>query len=113
MPPNTVCVTRSGKWGNPFVIRERRGKFEVISTLPCDIESEGVDRVIVAVGDTREEAARKAVAIFKTALLSEDLPVHPHHVREQLRGKNLACFCAPGSPCHADVLLDIANEDSQ
>lgn len=26
-----------------------------------------------------------------------------------LRGKNLACWCKPGSPCHADVLLRIAN----
>jgi len=113
MPPNTVCVTRPGKWGNPFIIRERRGKFEVLTTLPNDIASEGVERVVVAVGDTREEAARKAVALFKTALLSEDLPVHPHHVRDELRGKNLACFCPPGSPCHADVLLAIANEVSQ
>ncbi len=27
-----------------------------------------------------------------------------------LRGKNLACFCKPTEPCHADVLLKIANE---
>jgi len=27
----------------------------------------------------------------------------------QLRGKNLACWCKPGAPCHADVLLDLAN----
>lgn len=28
---------------------------------------------------------------------------------EKLRGKNLACWCAPDAPCHADVLLEIAN----
>lgn len=27
---------------------------------------------------------------------------------DELRGKNLACFCPPG-PCHADVLLELAN----
>lgn len=27
----------------------------------------------------------------------------------ELRGKTLACWCAPGSPCHADVLLELAN----
>jgi hypothetical protein len=27
----------------------------------------------------------------------------------ELRGKNLACFCKPGEPCHADVLLELAN----
>jgi hypothetical protein len=26
-----------------------------------------------------------------------------------LRGKNLACWCALDQPCHADVLLEIAN----
>lgn len=29
-------------------------------------------------------------------------------VREQLRGKNLVCWCKP-LPCHGDVLLTIAN----
>lgn len=28
---------------------------------------------------------------------------------EPLRGKNLACFCALDAPCHADVLLELAN----
>lgn len=34
------------------------------------------------------------------------LPVH------ELRGKNLACWCRPGEPCHADVLLELANPES-
>lgn len=29
--------------------------------------------------------------------------------RRILRGKNLACWCALDQPCHADVLLEIAN----
>ena len=29
-------------------------------------------------------------------------------VRE-LRGKDLACWCKEGNPCHADVLLELAN----
>lgn len=31
-------------------------------------------------------------------------------IRSQLRGKDLVCWCAP-EPCHADVLLEIANAD--
>lgn len=27
----------------------------------------------------------------------------------ELRGRDLACWCPPGLPCHADVLLEIAN----
>ncbi len=30
-------------------------------------------------------------------------------VKKELKGKNLACFCKIGEPCHADVLLKIAN----
>jgi hypothetical protein len=32
--------------------------------------------------------------------------------REELAGKNLACWCALDQPCHADVLLELANADS-
>ena len=31
-------------------------------------------------------------------------------VKHHLRGKNLACWCPFDQPCHADVLLKIANE---
>jgi hypothetical protein len=30
--------------------------------------------------------------------------------RHELAGKNLACWCKPGTPCHADVLIKVANE---
>jgi len=33
-------------------------------------------------------------------------------IRADLRGKNLACWCRLGTPCHADVLLRLANEKS-
>lgn len=29
--------------------------------------------------------------------------------RHELSGKDLVCWCALNKPCHADVLLDIAN----
>lgn len=29
---------------------------------------------------------------------------------EALRGKDLACWCRVDQPCHADVLLEIANQ---
>jgi len=30
-------------------------------------------------------------------------------IRSELRGHDLACYCKPEQPCHADVLLRIAN----
>lgn len=29
----------------------------------------------------------------------------------ELRGKDLACWCKEGAPCHADILLELANEN--
>ena len=29
---------------------------------------------------------------------------------EELRGKDLACWCPLDQPCHADVLLELANQ---
>jgi hypothetical protein len=33
----------------------------------------------------------------------------PAHLRAVLRGKNLACWCPLDGPCHAELLLKIAN----
>lgn len=30
----------------------------------------------------------------------------------ELRGRDLCCWCPPGQPCHADVLLEMANQES-
>lgn len=40
-------------------------------------------------------------------------PVPPtiDQIQEELRGKNLACWCPLDQPCHADVLLELANAD--
>jgi hypothetical protein len=31
----------------------------------------------------------------------------------KIKGKNLACWCSLDKPCHADVLLKLANEDTK
>jgi hypothetical protein len=51
---------------------------------------------------TREEI----VAKFREKLLSDAEEMA--HVRASLRGRDLVCWCAP-LPCHADVLLEVAN----
>ena len=60
----------------------------------------------VGQGNTLTRA--EAVEAFRKYILSR--PLLLRQVRVNLRGKNLACWCAcDGQPCHADVLLDIAN----
>lgn len=31
-------------------------------------------------------------------------------IKKELKGKNLSCWCKIGEPCHADILLEIANQ---
>jgi hypothetical protein len=91
-----VNVARPGAYGNPFVIGERpRGEFALLCAKPV-------------------RDADHAVTLFRRALARE--VQKPGWIGDQsldalvkLRGKNLACWCKPGEPCHADVLLELAN----
>jgi hypothetical protein len=50
-----------------------------------------------------------AVAVYRYELESGRLRVTVEEVRRELAGLDLVCWCAPGQPCHADVLMEIAN----
>lgn len=92
MPENTVKVDRSTRYGNPFAA----GKL-VFATGPKQ-------------GQTMDQA--DAVKSFRN-LMAMNLRREPAKTRailDELRGKNLACWCRPGAPCHADVLLELANK---
>jgi len=54
--------------------------------------------------DTMRDASQ-AVAAYRERLMRDSL----FRELRELRGKNLACWCKPGDPCHADVLLELAN----
>jgi hypothetical protein len=50
--------------------------------------------------------AASAVAAYREQLVRTTPRLA--HALAPLRGKNLACWCAPDAPCHADVLLELA-----
>lgn len=87
LPENTVKVDRSTRWGNPFRVGEEG-----------PLGRKALDQV----GAVGFFAAMLADPEFREAA---GYPVD----LTPLRGKNLACWCAVGSPCHADVLLELAN----
>jgi hypothetical protein len=58
---------------------------------------------IVGKDGTPEQCIARYRNLYKNGMLSE-----PYFLAE-IRGKNLACFCGLEQPCHADVLLEIAN----
>lgn len=51
----------------------------------------------------------QAVASYRRDLNSGKLRVDAADARSELRGHDLACWCPLDGPCHADVLLKVAN----
>ena len=80
--PDAVIVARPSFWGNPFVL----GTPENGGNITPEV----------------------AVAEFTKALIDGRLQIKLHQM-EDLRGKDLACWCPTSQPCHADVLLELAN----
>ncbi|MFP5320140.1 MAG: DUF4326 domain-containing protein [Acidimicrobiia bacterium] len=52
----------------------------------------------------------EAVSRYRDDLLAGGLPVSVDDVGRELQGRDLACYCPLDEPCHADVLLSVANE---
>lgn len=82
-----VNVARPGKWGNPFKSGMNDDWGHWMTAADCVREF----RCLFVDGGT----------ISPTAI---ELAI------AELRGKNLACWCRPNEPCHADVLLEMAND---
>jgi hypothetical protein len=101
MPIDAIAVSRPGKWGNPWRVAEADGEYEVHNDAG---ESRGSF-------PDRAEASGAAVTAFQDGLTDE----YRAAARYELAGHDLACWCplrdAQGQPwpCHADVLLRIAN----
>lgn len=90
-PEGAVVVARPGKWGNPF----RIGEFWILRADEFEIWRGTV------------EDAEHAVALYRQYLGM--YPTLRARAEEALRGRDLACWCPLDQPCHADVLLEVAN----
>ena len=85
-------VARPGPWGNPF-------------TIDAVAKETGLDLAAAQV----EAVARHARWIRGEIEADRPRP-SLEKSRAELKGKNLACWCRAGSPCHVDMLLRLANE---
>lgn len=56
-----------------------------------------------------DELGEIAVEYFERDLHAGTLAIAVDDARVELVGKNLACWCPIDHPCHADILLDLAN----
>jgi hypothetical protein len=97
MPEGAVYVGRPTIWGNPFKVG---GYFAIgkMGMIWCQAREQQE-------GFTLIESPIQAVDMFRHLRTM----VTPYRTVAELRGKDLACWCPLDQPCHADVLLEIAN----
>ena len=122
MPEGAVYVGRPTKWGNPFEaylcpcckswdVRDNNGvtylaAHEYIRQHP---EATSARTSLVLSTISKAEALAKAVELYANDFRWGTSDITPEEVRAELAGKDLACWCPLSSPCHADVLLELAN----
>lgn len=123
MPENTVRVSRPGKWGNPFDFRASDHAWTALA-YGCRGDARGRQEASVkAFREWIVPGDGKRTALYERQVgmgegeafvgiaprISAGLAPSLDEVQAELRGKNLACWCALDAPCHADVLLELAN----
>lgn len=84
LPVGAICVTRGTRFGNEYRI-----------------------------GDTHVESGRiiddlLALELYRRAIESDQ--ERREDIKRTLRGRALACFCQKDDLCHADYLIEVANE---
>lgn len=95
-PEGAIVVARPSDYGNPYRIGETA--VLIYSDLP-DYFVTDTDVVITPA---------LAVALFRAYL--DQRPARRDQIRTELAGHDLACWCPLDQPCHADVLLELANQ---
>ena len=86
LPPGTLKVDRTTRWGNPFTVQEFGSVEAAVARHAAWMRGEA---------DAPDGRAPPDVAELVAAL----------------GGRNLACWCALDGPCHADLLLALANPE--
>lgn len=135
MPEGAIYVGRPGRWGNPF----RLGTYTALARVPgalSDAPWEYEGRVSghgtrhdyfhpggrVTRCEVRYMTPDEVVETYRRTLLGDltpsmraafgnckVLPYTVDDVRRELAGHDLVCWCPEWQPCHADVLIEVAN----
>lgn len=89
-PEGAIYVGRPSKWGNPFVVGHDGTREHCVNLFRLLLGG------YLCLTGKADPAYQECYSRMARADIGE------------LRGKDLMCWCPPG-PCHADVLLEIAN----
>lgn len=96
-PEGAVVVARPTKWGNSWRVGSTGWTVDPGGVINRDPHP--------------PLTAAQAVQSFRNAEIYqwENDPEFRELLRRELAGRDLACWCPLDQPCHADVLLEIAN----
>ena len=109
-PEGAVVVARPGRWGNPFLLSDVGWAFPSLTTEQCAQAVVNQLRELIRAGRPithsvrQEDGSRKPITYTYPSVAE---------IRRELTGRDLACWCPPDQPCHADVLLEIANSPEE
>ena len=103
MPEDAVYVGRPARWSNPFTVREFG---QIRSVVLFSNALSGYWNPSLFSADEPDDLVGEAYRLHGWMRLTGR---HAEVVAADLAGHDLACFCPLDQPCHADVLLELAN----
>ena len=121
-PPNTIVVARPGKWGNPWTVGDPGGFWlpswpiansRITAPMCAEDAVELYRRLLIVAPEPAARYLPRELNAEGRKRVRDDLRAFSARILRDLpalRGHNLACWCPLDAPCHADVLLRIANE---
>lgn len=107
-PEGAIVVARPSSWGNPYapILETGTGRWRITGRTPNGL-------VLLDGHEMPDRAAAiiECVRLYRLMIASDaaDQCDDPADYFAELRGHDLACWCPLDAPCHADVLLDMAN----
>lgn len=117
MPEGAKYVGRPGPYGNPFKVGALVMDPGPYASPACPYEGfmePGVYQWTGLGGPYTYEIRRvrdaaDAVALFTPHVEFHDDTYPPDTIRRELGGRDLACWCKVGDPCHGDDWIRLAN----
>ena len=108
MPEGAVYVGRPSKWGNPYTVEMMQERMTALADVGRGAKWETIQPADLAVEAFRSDLRYGPDSIWwwygpHVAMIRINLDL------DELRGRDLACWCPLDQPCHADVLLEVAN----
>ena len=103
MPENTKSVTRPGKFGNPYKI----GMHNIFDIKDRITGKSLKDYLIEKNGENKYHTVEDVLLAYRQKINGSQ--AMQRVIKYYLKGKILACFCPLNKPCHADILLEVAN----